>query len=112
MKHHKGKSLARSRTAGPAARVVQPQAPRELRLDRLVRLLVHVVELEGVPGQVEELVLVHVGEAVPAEDLTCVAHVLVLAVLVLAAALVVIQSRREISRQKFALLHVSSFSAN
>ena len=96
---------------------MQPQPPRELRLDRLVRLRVHVVQLEGVPGQVEELVLVHVGEALLGEDLTGVAHVLVLAVLVLAAALVVIQSRREVSRQKssyiFALLHVvSSFSAN
>ena len=64
-----------------------PQPARELLLDGRVRLVVHVVQLEGVAGEVKELVLVDVGEALLGQDLGRVAHVLVLAVLVPAAAL-------------------------
>ena len=62
------------------------------------------MKLEGVSGQVKELVLVHVGETVLCQDLGRVTDVLVLSVLVLAAALEVNRRDREISRQKFQLL--------
>ena len=57
------------------------------------------MELEGVPGQVEELVFVHIGKAVLGQDLGGVADVLVFPVFVLAAALVYDRWIREISRQ-------------
>lgn len=84
--------LSTSRTRNALARVVSAQLLRQRRPDLRCRLAVHVVQLERVRHQVEQLVHADRGVVLVAReaglpfDLVRLAHVLVLAVLVAARA--------------------------